>query len=219
MFKIIDRLKNKINKQCYDQTNKVYLIDNKKGTKKLVRSNGIIKGLSIEFLNSKNNIIEIEEPYYFRNTRIVLRNDNNKIYIKDSVSIISAYINMGGGEFEIGKNFQSVYNNRFYLGRQKVHIGDDCLFSRYICFYASDGHFIYDLETNNCINFSNNENIIKIGNRVWLGDSVMVLKNSEILNDSVVGAMSLINKKFCESNVIIAGNPGEIVKRGIYWKP
>ena len=43
MFKIIDRLKNKINKQCYDQTNKVYLIDNKKGTKKLVRSNGIIK--------------------------------------------------------------------------------------------------------------------------------------------------------------------------------
>ncbi len=54
---------------------------------------------------------------------------------------------------------------------------------------------------------------------MWICDSVMVLKNSEILNDSIVGAKSLINKKFCESNVIIAGNPGKIVKRGIYWKP
>ena len=170
-------------------------------------------------LNSKNNIIEIEEPYYFQNTRFILRNNSNKIYIKDSASIVQRYINMGGGEFIVGKSFHSIYNNRFYIGCQKVHIGDACLFSRYICFYASDGHFIYDLETNNCINLSNNEDIIKIGDRVWICDSVMVLKNSEILNDSVVGAKSLINKKFCESNVIIAGNPGKIVKRGIYWKP
>ena len=219
MFNIFKKFKDKINSYYFDKSNKVYLNNSKTGIKRLIRHNGIIKGLSIEFLNSKNNIIEIEEPYYFRNTRIVLRNDFNKIYIKDSVSMISAYINMGGGEFNVGKKFQSVYQNRYYIGRQKVQIGYDCLFSRHVCLYADDGHSIYNLETDQCINSQDNINTIKIGNKVWVGDSVMFLKNSEILDDSVIGAMSLINKRFCESNVIIAGNPGKIVKKGIYWKP
>ena len=45
----------------------------------------------------------------------------------------------------------------------------------------------------------------------------MILKGSEIPSGSVVGAMSMVNKKFEEENILIAGAPAEKIRSDIEW--
>ena len=58
---------------------------------------------------------------------------------------------------------------------------------------------------------------ICIGDHVWIGYGSKILKNSVVSNDSIIGTCSLINKKFYQSNIIIAGIPGRIVKEHVNW--
>ena len=52
---------------------------------------------------------------------------------------------------------------------------------------------------------------IEIGKNVWIGQDVTILKGSEIGNGCVVGAKSLVNKKFGDE-IIIAGIPAKKIK-------
>ena len=61
-------------------------------------------------------------------------------------------------------------------------------------------------------------NEIEIGDHVWIGSSVRVLKGVRIGNNSVVAAGSVVTKSFPEENVLIAGNPARITKTDISWK-
>ena len=63
----------------------------------------------------------------------------------------------------------------------------------------------------------NPDSDIEIGNHVWVGQDVTILKNTKIGNNCVIGAGSLVNKNFIENNVVIAGNPAKIVKYDINW--
>ena len=43
------------------------------------------------------------------------------------------------------------------------------------------------------------------------------MKNTKISNNSIVGAGTIINKKFEDENVIIAGVPAKIIKKNVNW--
>lgn len=58
---------------------------------------------------------------------------------------------------------------------------------------------------------------IEIGNHVWIAQGVSILKGAKIPSNCIVGAKSLVNKKFEEVNCIIAGIPAKIIKRGVNW--
>ena len=45
----------------------------------------------------------------------------------------------------------------------------------------------------------------------------LILKNSTIPSNCVVGAHSLVTKKFTEENAVIARNPAKTVKKSITW--
>ncbi|MBR4891899.1 MAG: hypothetical protein IKZ34_01820 [Alphaproteobacteria bacterium] len=47
---------------------------------------------------------------------------------------------------------------------------------------------------------------------------VTILKGTKIPDNCIVGARSLVNKKFDEPNVILVGIPAVIKKRGIQWE-
>src|SRR5699024_3038007 len=76
----------------------------------------------------------------------------------------------------------------------------------------SDVHLIYD-ENNNRINYSKN---IIIGDHVWVGQNVSILKGSYVGSGSVIGLGSVITKKIT-SNDIYAGNPCKRVRENIIW--
>jgi acetyltransferase-like isoleucine patch superfamily enzyme len=58
---------------------------------------------------------------------------------------------------------------------------------------------------------------IVIGEHVWIGSHVKILKGVHIGDNSVVAANAVVTKSFEENNVLIAGNPAQIIKRGINW--
>ena len=66
----------------------------------------------------------------------------------------------------------------------------------------------------NTINFAKS---IEIGKHVWIGKDSKIGKNVKIADNSIVGWGSIVTKEFNEPNVIIAGIPAKIVKRGINW--
>lgn len=207
----MDLLKNS-NCTVNGKDNKIVIFENR-----MLKPYKKIKGLTITITGSNNEII-IEMPSKFVSTNIVVNGDNNKFLLKATKhrTIRHAVFGMeNGGQITVGGGL-SVYRDLNVVAKEgkKIEIGDECMFAREIMIRNNDGHTIIDRETKEIINAP--EDII-IGNNVWLGARCMILKGTEIGDGSIVGAMSLVNKKFKEKNIIIAGNPARKVRENIQW--
>lgn len=178
-----------------------------------------IKGLKIEFRNNgKNNTVILYEGTLYDNCKIILSNENICIIEKSKFCLrnLSVLLQISKNSiFKVGKNFlcwgvefQSRDGRHFILG-------DNILISYGISIWNGDGHTILD-EYNKAINHSKD---VFMGNNVWIGHRAEILKGTVIQDNSVVGACSVVNRAFYESNVIIAGHPAKIVKHGITWDP
>ena len=98
---------------------------------------------------------------------------------------------------------------------KKITVGNDCMFSNKIQLRTSDSHSILD-ENAKRINLGGD---IEIGNHVWIGNEVMVLKGTTIPDNCIVGARSIVTASLCAPpNSIIAGIPARVVKTNINWK-
>lgn len=163
---------------------------------------------------------------------------NSKVIIKDNASIdknvsISAlensYIEIGkktqissGGHFRAtGGSFIS-FGDKCRLGMSLIlrldHnarfvCGEDCLFSYDIKIRANQGHSIFDLANNKVMQ---DPNFSKIGNHVWIGMGVSILPGADIGDHCIIGAESMVNKKF-ESYQTIAGIPAKVIREQTDW--
>lgn len=179
-------------------------------------------GLEVSFAGT-GNLVKIEEGSVFSNSKIEISNDSF-VYISrtNRRGIRNARISMAGSmsnkRLIIGKNIQIESAHISMAGEDDltVVIGEDNLWSSNITVRATDGHPIFDMAEPSVV--VNRSSPVVIGNRVWIGSSAVIMKGSKICADSVVGQGALVAKAFNESNVVIAGNPGKIVKRGILWR-
>lgn len=193
--------------------NKIIVIDGKTGNETEIKS---YKGLTINF-KGNNSVVKIYKNTKFTNCKLNIRS-NCIITIGESRYRIS---NLHSGmtnntTLQIGENF-SCRGATFALDdeeNKKVIIGNDCMFSNGINIRTSDGHSIYNIETKEIINIGQD---IIIGNHVWCGVGSTILKGSKIPDNSIIGAKSLVNKRFKDENIIIAGQPAKIIKTGINW--
>lgn len=101
----------------------------------------------------------------------------------------------------------------FVKDKSSIVVENNCLFSNTIDISTTDWHCIYDVQDNHL----NPEKDVHIGRHVWIGRKVTICKGVSIPDGSVVGVGSIVTKPFDETNVVIAGNPAEIKKRGIHW--
>ncbi len=195
-------------------SNKLYLVDSK-GIKHPV---SYIEGLKINWLSENAEVTIGANPLpKFKNCSISC-DKNSKVHIGSSAHEIKS-LNIAplsqDSQIVIGNNFSTEGAEiRLSEPNTEIHIGNDCMLSYGIEIRVSDSHAIYDIKTNEILNHPKK---ITIGNHVWIGIRTIVLKGSEIKNNSVIGANTLISKKFDESNVVIVGNPARIVRRNINW--
>lgn len=176
-----------------------------------------IKGLTIT-ITGNNNTVKIGVPTKFIGTTIVMNGDNNSIEIKPTHHRYIRHTSFGmenGGIITVGEKI-SVYRQMNVVAKdgKRIDIGNECMFAREIMIRNNDGHIIVDMDTNEVINPTED---IYIGNRVWVGARAMILKGAYISDGSVVGAMSLVNKKFDEENILIAGVPAKKLRSNIKW--
>lgn len=201
---------------------KVYIIE-EDGKTSILDENEHVENLTI-ITNDicENNVIVIHKPYKFiKGTVIDLRGVGAKIELESTKYAYNFRIMTASGatnqKLEIGKNCSFWTGINFNLTDDKahIHVGEDCMFSKDIDIWASDGHAIIDMNTGNVFNTCTNS--VEIGNHVWIGAKVILTKNASIPDGCVVGTGSVLTTKINDKNVVVAGNPAKIIKKNIEW--
>lgn len=119
-----------------------------------------------------------------------------------------------GGNLLIGEKFLNTAAMTI-ICEKSIVIGDNVLTSWNTLVMDTDFHNVVDTLTG-VVN--NRAKEIVIGNNVWIGTRAVVLKGSQIPDGCIIGAMSLVNKKFKSTNSLIAGNPARLSKTEITRK-
>ena len=183
---------------------------------KLIISDVLIKKNNIEIFGS-NNKLKIDLGSKIENLYIKIKGKNNSLFIKKNCKILSGKINIIGDNlnFMIGNNTTIREFDSVLVGTKKsISIGNDCMPGSNIKIWNGELHPVYSLSNKKRLN---NAKSIDIGNHVWVGSDVIVLKGSQISDGSVVGVRSLVKGKV-EKNVLVAGSPVRQIKKNIEWK-
>ena len=89
-----------------------------------------------------------------------------------------------------------------------IAIGNKCQIGDLVAIYDSDFHEISPATRNRSTGPSAP---VRIGNNVWLGSRVMVLKGVAIGDNSVIAAMSVVTKSV-PPNSLAAGIPAKVIR-------
>jgi len=188
-------------------------------------------------VKGKNNFLELPNESINYDLNIKINGSNNKIIIGNSANLKKVTFEIEGndnlirigdkcrilnGKIATHRNAKIVLGNETSIrealllakdGKQ-IEIGQDCMFSTGIKLRTTDSHPMLDAVTKERVNLDDD---IHIGNHVWVGMDVTILKGTVIPDGCIVGASSVINRKFDQKNCVIAGFPAQIVKTGVTW--
>lgn len=140
-----------------------------------------------------NCCVEIGKNTTLNEVTIWLEDDNTTVVIGDNVLMM-------------GDNHIASTEGK------KIIIGDRCLFSSDISIRSGDSHSILN-DRGERINHAAD---VTLGDHVWIGNKVIVLKGCYIGNDCVIGSGSVVTKDFVP-NTVIAGNPAKSIQNNINW--
>ena len=172
--------------------------------------------------------------YLDKNAKIKL---DGKLYLsrnqrgtKDAHSILimqknSNLIMNGNFSFAYGADIRLFDNATLVLGKDsyintnvlircmnRIEIGDNCAISYNVTIFDDDFHeIIYENKRNNT------KKDVIIGDNVWVGANVTILKGVHIGNNAVIGAGSVVTKDI-PANVLACGNPAKVIDKIEGWK-
>lgn len=147
---------------------------------------------------------------------INITGNNNIVRIGKECKLnnVSFHIEDDDGVIEIGERTVIIGNTHIaVIEGKKVVVGEGRLFSPDITLRTGDSHSILD-KLGKRINPSKD---ITIGNHVWIGNKVIILKGTRISDNSVVATGSLLTGKEFPNNSIIGGVGGQVLKSEIDW--
>jgi len=100
-------------------------------------------------------------------------------------------------------------NNVMLIANEAIKIGKNCLIGELVSVYDSDFH---DIDIDKRRQSRGEVAAVLIGDNVWLGSRVMVMKGVTIGNNSVIAAGSIVTKPIPE-NVLAAGIPATTIRK------
>ena len=104
-------------------------------------------------------------------------------------------------------NHVSSNNNLFICSANYIEIDDNTFIGQGVCIMDHEAHGVAIDKRREVGEIGT----VKIGKNVWISNNVLILKNSEIGNDSIIAAGAVVCGKF-PSGVIIGGVPAKIIK-------
>ena len=164
-----------------------------RGNKITIGSLARLYDCNIQIYGNDNSVI-LGENIYLNQAQLYMEDDANLIEI-------------GQGSSIQGKTGLAVIEGT------SIRIGKDCLLSGDINFRTGDSHSLLDLSGKRM----NPSKDIEVGDHVWIGTRLLVLKGVLIPEGCVIGAGSLCNKRFEKEHCIIAGSPANVVKEDVDW--
>lgn len=163
----------------------------------------------------ENNYIEIGNNVKFQDCNIRLKGNNIKLVINDDVQLTGVVASLfQNTELFIGKSTTLGKGEITIAENCNISIGKDCMFAHGYEIINSDMHPIYDLDTGDRINVGSS---VTIGDHVWGGRDVVILKGVTISNNIVIGIRSVVSNSILTPNSIVAGVPARVLRKNIIW--
>jgi maltose O-acetyltransferase len=106
------------------------------------------------------------------------------------------------------KENSSVSNSVVFCCKQAVSIGKNALIGANVQFIDFDGHEIHPDRRRQSDGLCKS---ITIGDNVWIGSNVMILKGVSVGDRSIIGAGSIVTGDI-PAGVVAAGNPCRVIK-------
>lgn len=161
-----------------------------------------------------NSNLIIEKGCRLRNAILLIRGNNNQLILEEGVLFSGRIELFGDNNFmRIGKHTNINGADFIVHNGTKIEIGPRCLFSTKIDVRTTDSHKIYNAEGDQI----NMDRDIFIGEHVWIGRMVSILKGAKIGDGSVIGSMSLVSGSI-PNNAVSVGVPAKPIKDNITWK-
>ncbi|TAE60379.1 MAG: acyltransferase [Nostocales cyanobacterium] len=176
----------------------------------------VTQGLASRWRNVYYRILGVKIHGYVWMRQIEITRNFQDIQIADSCALDEGVVLLCSGE---SLNQSKIYiGSRTYINRntfldatESITIGKDCAIGPG-CYITDHDHGL-DLEVSPLAQPMVSKPT-KIGDRVWIGANVTILKGVTIGNDSVVGAGSVVTKDLPES-VIAVGVPCKVMKEKV----
>lgn len=168
-------------------------------------------------IGGDHNVIRIGEGCKVTNVKFEISGSYNAIVIGNRVILRDAHIHLGDNGSSMSVGDDSDMGIGFHvsiLEGSSVSIGNDCMFSWNTSLMNSDSHSIIDLTTTDRINKASD---IFIGNHVWFGQDVTVLKGARICDNTVIGNRSMVTKGEYEGNSVYVGTPARRLRKDMQW--
>lgn len=129
----------------------------------------------------------------------VINIKNGKVVFKGKPKIReNTKINVIDGYVEIGEN--TFINSKCSINsHESIIIGKECLLGENVQIYDHDHIFYLSDKLTEKKKF--NKEPIVIGNNVWIGSNVLILKGTKIGNNCVIGAGTIIKKDIPENTL------------------
>lgn len=168
---------------------------------------------------AKSASIDLENGHLALN-RYITKPDpfigNLELYENAAIAVKHTFFIHSGCDVMVFKNAKlnlgSGYINRYAKIRcyKEITIGNDVAISDNFTAWDSDAHTIIGKE----------ESVvqpIRIGNKVWIGANVTVLKGVTIGDGAIIAAGSLVNRDVPPYS-LAAGVPAKVIKEQVIWK-
>ena len=154
----------------------------------------------------------------FDKKRVTILNIHGNLYFNGTAELGR------GTALSVGKNSTLRFGDNFVItgpssivcsGGKCISIGRDTLFSWNVLLLNTDFHQVVDQETNVIVNPAED---ILVGNNVWIGCDVKILKGTTIADHCIVGANSLVCVALDEPHAVYAGQPAKRLRGGVGWR-
>lgn len=157
--------------------------------------------------------VVLQEDVRLRNAELLVRGDANSLVIDKSSSFSGRIELYGDGNIvRIGEGTSIRGALLVAHNGKKIEIGSECLFSHDVELRTTDSHKIFD-ENGMRIN---EDGDISVGENVWLGVGVLILKGVKIGEGCVVGARSVVTSDLAMRTLAV-GSPARAVRTKIVW--
>jgi acetyltransferase-like isoleucine patch superfamily enzyme len=169
------------------------------------------------FIRGSGNTVTLDDTLLVRNLTVKIWGNRNTVHISRDCQIKAGVVWIEGDDnscvFGSGSTVESA---EFYLTERntRITLGSDCMLADSIVFRTGDSHSILDAVSGEVLNPAGD---ILVGDHVWIGQGVTLLKNSRVASGSVVGTRSLVTRDFREEGSVIAGVPAKEIRSGIRW--
>jgi len=149
--------------------------------------------------------------------KFIIKGDDHSVVIGGACSFAGGAVWMEDdhGRLEIGQGTTIEEASLTVIEpHSRIRIGPRCMLAHGIDIRTSDSHSIIDSDGNR-INWPAD---IEIGEHTWICAHASILKGAEVAGDSIIGSRSVVTHRFSEKNVVLAGVPATVIRRGVTWQ-